>query len=528
MPKAEPSPPVDSSPQASFRFLGWLLGEMALLVLIGAAEAVLLDRWQHHNSAILFFDREYVSWAAVALLAGVLFLYRAHKHRESAFLFRQELRTRAAYEESRLRLREIRSLLSAASSFNVALPLHEMLEIVAQRIASSLKAQHVSIMTLDEGGRELHTAASYGVEAEFARDARQEVGKGIAGTVVETRKSRILRREVEKEDVPPGSRDTREISSSLCVPMLDGPRVAGVLNVNRINYPEDFGEDHLEMVEAFARQLGSMIETVRAADKIRSRTRNLEQELESAGLKVAELDRMRDLFLSTAGHELRTPVSVIQGAVDLLTELPDDDSAEERARELFQSIQKSCRQLNSLVTDIMDLVAVESGHVTLRPQLTDLNDLARAAVATLRPIAERYGIAIEENYRPGLPSIHVDRMKLRHPLMQLVSAVIRLTEDGGKVEIRSGEDDARVWLEIKGTAGMEASDIDRVLGLFGQTMLRSSKSVSGMGVGFELLKVILDVHGGRLEVGDVGGDGANFRVLLPKAGDILEIVSDAA
>jgi len=507
---------------------GWMLGQAALLLLVSGAGAVSLHFLSHTYSWIQIQSAGQTTWLVLGAAAAGLFLYRSLLQRQALLAGRRRALAKLEQERARTRVQELTSLFKVAASLNMSLELHELLDLAAQRLASALTAQQVSLMLLDEASGELRTAAAYGVEAEFARRGCQKLGTGIAGVVAESKEARLFSGPASGtgENRNDG---VRNISSAMCVPVLAGEDCVGVLNINRISYPDDFTPHHLKMAETFGEHLGGLITQIRSVKSLAKRTSELETDLEFTSDRVREIDRLRDLFLSTASHELRTPVTVILGAVDLLESLDRGEMTEEMFWSIIKDIRDGCGRVAGVVDDMIELANIEEGRVVLHMQQTSLNDLIRSAVDSLRPVAARYEIPIEEQYDVTLPSVELDRIKLRHPLVQLLAYALQFTEEGKGILVRTFQEGECLMVEIRDGGGvMEGSDAEQMLRLFGQGILKARRNLTTGGVGLNLLKLMVELHGGRLEARSHEGSGVAYRIRIPKASDHLTIVSTAA
>ena len=120
--------------------------------------------------------------------------------------------------------------------------------------------------------------------------------------------------EARTAEVARWNKDHRTISSALAMPRPLGGRVIGVLNVNRINHPDPFRDEHLELLKVFGEHLAAIIDRAEAVERLGLRARQLEQDNE----KLTDLNQMKDVFLSTASHELKTPLSSVIAYAELL------------------------------------------------------------------------------------------------------------------------------------------------------------------------------------------------------------------
>jgi signal transduction histidine kinase len=185
--------------------------------------------------------------------------------------------------------------------------------------------------------------------------------------------------------------------------------------------------------------------------------------------------------------------------------------------------------LVEVVADMIDLANIEEGRVVLRMQDTRLAELMRSAVDSLRPVAERYDIPIEEQYEEDLPPLELDWIKMRHPLVQLLAHALQSTEEGKGIRVRVYREGEFQMVEVRNAGStVSESEADRMLQMFGQGILRSQRTVGGSGVGLHLLKMMVELHGGRVRIEPGESEGMVYRIRLPRVRDHVTIVSRAA
>ena len=188
-----------------------------------------------------------------------------------------------------------------------------------------------------------------------------------------------------------------------------------MLNVNRINHPENFQHHHREMLQLFADHAGAVIERAGVLDRLGSRTR----ELEEVNLRLNELNHLKDVFLSTASHELKTPLTSVIGYAELLDD-NDERMTHDQRGEFLRRLRGEADRLLGLIEDILDLTRIESGKLTLRRVSMSVNEIAHAAVETTRSLADKHGVELVERLDADLPPVLLDEVKMRQVLVNLL------------------------------------------------------------------------------------------------------------
>lgn len=211
-------------------------------------------------------------------------------------------------------------------------------------------------------------------------------------------------------------------------------------------------------------------------------------------------------FVDDAGHELRTPITIVRGQLELL-----DDDPEERARTL-ELVEDELDRMQRIVNDLLTLAkAQRPDFLTLEPvdleSLTD--DVARKAEA-LGPRTWRRGATAR-----GI--VVADRQRLTQALIQLAQNAVQHTKEGDRIELSASlfGSEARLSVRDEGE-GIAPADLGRIFDRFARGGVR--RSSEGAGLGLAIVKAIADAHGGRVEVDSEPGAGTSFTIVVPVEG----------
>jgi signal transduction histidine kinase len=497
---------------------GWLLWAATLVVVLALASAVTLLFYplvrliQELGGTRNSMD----SYYAIVGLGGLILIFCLY-----VVLKQHELmKTRDALEtnersrqEASARLSELSALFQVSTTLNLQLQLNVILEIIVRRVVATLRAQQASIMIYNPEEGVLETRASYGLESEFARNARARLGEGIAGWVAERKEAVLLNDSSSNPQLGRHFKADRNITSSLSLPLRLGDRVVGVLNVNRINNSERFTEHHREMLRMFAEHVGAVIDRAETVDRLTSRTRVLE----AANLKLSEMNQMKDVFLSTASHELKTPLSSVIAYAELLEENADKLQADQRS-EFLRRLRSEAGRLLGLIEDILDLSRIESGKLTLRRMPLAVNDVVRAAIETSRPTAEKHTVELTEALEQDLPAMMLDEVKMRQLVVNLLVNAIRFSPEHGTVKVITRREPKFTVIEVADQGpGILPEETVRIFELFGQGVRGLDRRTGGLGIGLHLVRRISELHGAHVGVNSQPGQGSTFWVRLPQS-----------
>ncbi len=258
------------------------------------------------------------------------------------------------------------------------------------------------------------------------------------------------------------------------------------------------------------RLMTSTARQITESDLTRRITVTSEDEIGELGRTFNQmLDRLQSAFtsqrelVSDAGHELRTPITIIRGHLDLLGEDPA-----ERA-ETMAIVHDELDRMTRLVDDLLTLAKAERADF-LRPEPLDLDELTPELFAKARQLGER-------DWRLGAVGagrFTGDRQRLTQAVMNLAENAARHTPPGGTVELSSTQRDGTVSLAVRDTGpGVAPADRERIFERF--TRGRGRVPVEGSGLGLAIVKAIAEAHGGRVALDTELGAGATFTIVIP-------------
>jgi signal transduction histidine kinase len=504
---------------SNIRKRNWFLWALAFAVVLGLCAAVPLlylplvaTLGQLDPAQAPTAEHAYYILVGLTGLVVIFCLYLVLKQHELERMRVTLVREAQETEQGRTRLLELSSMFQLATTLNLQLSLEVVLEIIVRRVVSAMRAQQASIMLTNNETGELVTRAAYGLEAEFARNARVRLGENIAGRVAESGQPVLLNPgESGESEFGRHFKNDRNITSALSLPLRVGQRCVGVLNVNRINHPESFEEHHREILSMFAEHVAAVIERAETLDKLGSRSR----ELEAANAHLIQLNTMKDLFLSTASHELKTPLTSVIGYAELLDDQGQRLTQAQRA-EFLGRLRTEAERLMSLIEDILDLTRLESGKFSLNKTPFAVSEVAREAVETMRGLAGKHGVAIRESYETGLPELLLDEVKMRQVVTNLLTNAVKFSPSGGTVDVRVSREPRWVRIDVADHGpGVSPDEATHIFELFGQGVSEVARADAGVGIGLHLVKRISELHGGHVGVNSVPGEGSTFWVRLP-------------
>ena len=227
--------------------------------------------------------------------------------------------------------------------------------------------------------------------------------------------------------------------------------------------------------------------------------------------------RAKSGFLATMSHELRTPLNAIIGFSEMMQREVFGALGNEHYRAYAADIHESGTHLLQIINDILDLSKAEAGKLELHEEVFDLRDTVRSVRQLISERIRDGGLTDVVQLPPGLPLLRADERKTKQVLLNLIINAAKFTPRGGRVEI-AGHFDAEAGLILSVTdtgIGIAPTDLARVLQPFEQVDSSFSRAHPGTGLGLPLVKAIMDLHGGRIELHSEVGVGTRVTVIFP-------------
>lgn len=238
----------------------------------------------------------------------------------------------------------------------------------------------------------------------------------------------------------------------------------------------------------------------------------LGQSINELAVRLQYHEEQRNEFLADVTHELRTPLSYIQGYSQVLDQGWVQDEAEQTR--YLQLIVRETQRLQRLVGDLADLAEMEAAVPRHVPSPVDLADVIASAVEKIQPVAHEKGIGLQTNTE----SIRIcgDRDRLEQVLINLLHNAIRFTEPGGEVRVILHRRDRECELLVTDTGiGIPPDDLPHLFERFYRVEKSRNREKGGMGLGLAIVKRIVDSHGGRVTVESEPDVGTTFRIFFP-------------
>lgn len=237
-------------------------------------------------------------------------------------------------------------------------------------------------------------------------------------------------------------------------------------------------------------------------------------QLEKDAAQRAQLERLKDEFVLTASHELRSPLTSVQGFAELL--MLERENLNPKQVETVEIILDNCRHLSRLLNDLLDLTRSDAGRLALRRVPTELGPLIDEAVRTMRAQTESANQTLTARLDPNLPVIDAEPDRIRQILVNLLTNAHEYSPERASVEVSARVVGSEVEIAVTDNGpGIPENQLEHIFERFTRGDAGLTQRVGGTGLGLAISKSLVELHGGTIEAISTVGEGSSFRFRLP-------------
>ncbi|MCP4084650.1 MAG: HAMP domain-containing protein [Actinomycetia bacterium] len=262
-------------------------------------------------------------------------------------------------------------------------------------------------------------------------------------------------------------------------------------------------------------QLGSGDMTVRADDSSTGEIGNLARAFNDMAADLQHGEQTRQRMVRDVAHELRNPIGVLQGNLEAA-----QDGIFAADEEMLAMLHGETVHLSALVEDLQQLALADAGSLVIRPELTDLHQLAEEVVSGYRPVAADAGITLTLDGSSA--PVNADPTRIRQVILNLVTNGVAYTPSGGTVQVSAvsvpapQDTSATVELRVLDTGhGLDRSEQEQVFDRFWRADDSRNRHTGGAGLGLSICKQLVEAHHGSISVESTPGEGTTFTVSMP-------------
>ncbi|HKN58170.1 MAG TPA: HAMP domain-containing sensor histidine kinase [Gemmatimonadaceae bacterium] len=472
--------------------LGW--GLFAIAVVLIVPLLLSLRALEHlYETSRLLRDREF---AASMVLGSFRERTDDTRRAEDALLFIHDQKSSSRMQS------QIDSLVSMTDSLA-----RYRLDLSASAIRSSLDA-------LRSAAREEYEQASTGRGAVAEMISQQRTRPAIAAVDSSLGVSATMLRNRTRRRVADATTETlnaeRFVAASLIIALLIALGIA-IWLLRSISGPVYELERGMHAIAE-----GDLGQQLRLPKNEETEFGRLAASYQKMARQLAELERLRAEFVGVASHELKTPINVIIGYLELLQEgIYGELSPQQKG--VLDTINKQANTLTRLVKRLLDISRFEASGGKLDVRQMDLERFFRTLESSFSVLASQRDIAFTIDHRPPLPAtVQWDEDRINEVLGNLLSNAFKFSDRGGKVSLTVASADSQVGITVADTgAGIPPEQLPHIFDKFFQADNQAAAATKGTGLGLAIAKEIVEAHGGRIKVDSTVGKGTTFVVTLP-------------
>ncbi len=447
------------------------------------------DRWQNWATRAIFDD--------------------AHQLFEFQSVIRDITERKRVEQELNSRLEELKTLRRVDAELTDSLDMTSV-STLALDSAMRLSGADIAVMGLyDPEGDELRLHEAYGVAdlVPVADIFAQQ--HGVIGQVIRTGTPLFIPVVAQEPNCRP---TTPDMTAQMLIPLMSHERVMGLIRLET-RLPDRFNPSVFEFLQLVTARIAVALDNARLYQVQKAQLEEMQKLYE----QVSELEQLKTDMIRIASHDLRNPIGVMQGYIEMLQwEIQNGEYNAGNIKEKLHVMQKMASRMRKITSDILSVDRIEqSSHIQATQQL-DLTSLIREVCEEQRWLAQ----AKNHTYALHLPEaatyIKGDVAQIREALVNLVNNSIKYTPEQGKILISLEYDgDAAIFEVIDNGYGIPKNMQQRLFQPFYRAKTRETATIEGTGLGLHLVKNIIERHGGRIIFRSRHQKGSTFGFQLP-------------
>ena len=257
---------------------------------------------------------------------------------------------------------------------------------------------------------------------------------------------------------------------------------------------------------------------VRALASLNNELANAQRELTRKNAELAEVIGEKNQLFGMAAHDLRNPLGIVAGVVEILLDELTDSLSEEN-RDLLSRVASSVEYMLGLIDDMLDYSKIDAGRLELQLTPVDVADLIGQNLAFNTILAGKKGISLRFENEGAPPLLNLDSRRIQQVLNNLISNALKFSNRGSSVTITLTAEMAAVTIAVADQGqGIPAAELGKLFKPYSRTSTKSTDGEMSTGLGLAIVRRIVEAHGGSIRVKSEPGRGSTFYVSLPTGG----------
>lgn len=296
----------------------------------------------------------------------------------------------------------------------------------------------------------------------------------------------------------------QQLTGEIYMPLKTPNGLAGILVLTVKRSQQPYSNEDITLLWTFTRQAAMSIENARVYAREKERANEMER-----------LEQMKSELLVTVSHQLKTPLTSVRVAMDLLSEQEKENPSQMRSR-LVQMLSMGVDAMQKQINEILDFAKIQTATLKLEPELLDMVPLIEEVTELVTPAARAKQQTLNLELPGRLPPVPVDQERLKQIMISLLDNAIKFTHSEGCITVRAQADgDAGVVVEVEDSGhGIPEHEHEKVFQPHYQVE-DSSGSSKGSGLGLAIARSLVELHGGRIWLESRIGEGSTFSFSIP-------------
>ncbi|MCY6356536.1 ATP-binding protein [Clostridium sp. ZS2-4] len=423
---------------------------------------------------------------------------------------------------------DITAIIKASQAISREIVLEKLLEklmkilienVGAQRGCLILNQNNSLIIEMEGNINELNSLVTKPVKL----DKYHNIAKSVVNYAATTKQNIVLK-DASKENM--FLHDTymqnNNIKSVLCSPIINKGKFMGIIYLENNFAADVFSEQRLNMVNFLSSQAAISIENAYMYKTIKELNEQLEKKVEERTKSLNETmkyEELRTEFFANISHELRTPLNVIFGGQQMLellikNSMPMKDG--DKIERYMATMKQNCYRLVRLINNLIDITKIDAGYFQVSLKNRNIVDIVEAITLSVAEYIENNGVNLIFDTDVEEKFIACDPDKIERIMLNLLSNALKFTEVGGNIWVDMCDKGDKILISVKDDGiGIPEEKQKSIFERFVQVDKSLSRNREGSGIGLSIVKSLVQMHGGNIDIISKWGEGTKFIIELP-------------
>jgi len=428
------------------------------------------------------------------------------------------------------RISHLQTLYEVGHRINSTFNLEEILQMLTQSMIKDLGFEKSCVVYLDKKGHKPQLSALSGFSPVEFRLVLEQVESLLFPTM--SHETVCVQTSRKSSGAWSSFLNQISVQSLLVLPLRIKSQLTGfILAAQKAPMPMD--EEDRRFLAMYAAQASTAVDNARLYEELGQSNLTLEEKVQErtrdlieANERLRSLDQVKSNFIAMISHELRTPLTSIKGFAVTLFKY-DKEISEEKRRVYLEVLNEETDRLTRLITELLDISRIESGHVEMLWQMVDVPAMVQKIFDRMRSKAG--AVKLEAQFVGEFPRIMADVSKLEQVFVNLLENAIKYSPATGQVRVTGHLSASGIQIEVSDQGpGIPFSEQEKVFDKFYREDNEINRRHPGTGLGLPICRALVNLHGGKIWLDDESGQGCRIQFRMPLNTDKAMIRKEAA